>query len=122
MILNVNTEKTKENLEICALYTNPKKNRAAIDVGDDFNRNLDLLDVTPYDGCIAEANNSFSNKTILTRIYSIPNCTVQTILANLELNHAKLAIIGTNGPIVSTQKSNLKERRLFTNSLFFKST
>jgi hypothetical protein len=59
-----------------------------------------LLDVTPYDGCMSIDNSTMNDKAIFMRFNNTFQCSLATILKNLEYNQARLAIIGSNGPIV----------------------
>ena len=95
VILNLranNETNSNPDKQICAI----KKNITT----SDYNIQYNLIDLAPYNGCELINNSSISNNAILMRLNSSPSCSLETMLKNLELNKASLAIIGLNSSIV----------------------
>ena len=89
VLLNLNDG---ESEQICALKIEINKN--------DFNNKFNLVDATPYNGCNSIENSTFSSNAVFMRL-NPPDCTLQTIMKNLEKNKASLAVFGLNGTIVN---------------------
>lgn len=89
--LRINNNTSTPDKQICAI----KKNVTT----SDYNIQYNLIELTPYNGCTSIYNSSIANNAVLMRLNSAPNCSLEVILKNLELNRASLAIIGLNSSI-----------------------